>query len=130
MSITEVALTQTRVTLAAVVVLLAGGLSAYTTMPKKMDPGFSIRNAQVITQYPGASPANVEKLVTDPLETAILAMAEIKNIESTSRLGLSLISVEYRDEFTNLRPIFDELRRKVQDAAPELPSDIKGPKTC
>ena len=60
-------------------------------MPRFEDPEFTIRTAQVITQYPGASPEEVANEVTDALETAIQQLQEVDEISSTSSAGLSRI---------------------------------------
>ncbi len=92
-----------------------------------MDPGFTIRTAQVITRFPGASPERVEALVTDRIETAIQQLPELDFVTSTSKTGLSIVSANIRNEFTDMRPIWDNLRRKVDEAARELPDGARPP---
>ena len=127
MSITAAAIRNNRVTAVMVGVLLLAGLSAYLSMPQQMDPGFLVRTAQVITRFPGASPDRVEQLVTDPIEQAVQAIPELDFVSSTSRTGVSIVAVNIREEFTDLRPIWDDLRRKIDAIRNELPSGIRGP---
>ncbi|MEM9067045.1 MAG: efflux RND transporter permease subunit [Myxococcota bacterium] len=127
MSITSAAIERNRVTGVLVSVLVVAGLAAYVAMPQQMDPGFIIRTAQIVTVFPGASPDRVEQLVTDPIEQAVQAMPELDFVNSTSRTGVSLIAVNIREEFKDVRPIFDDLRRKVDAVRGELPDGIIGP---
>ncbi|MEM9865664.1 MAG: efflux RND transporter permease subunit, partial [Myxococcota bacterium] len=127
MSLTEWAIRNDRVTAVFVAVLLLGGISAYLSMPQQMDPGFLTRTAQIVTRFPGASPDRVEQLVTDPIEQAVQAIPELDFVSSTSRTGVSIVAVNIREEFTDIRPIFDDLRRKVDAAVDDLPSGIIGP---
>lgn len=113
--------------LSVIVILLSifGGWSAYQTMPRFEDPEFTIRIAQVITPYPGASPLEVAEEVTEPLERAIQQMQEVKSVESVSTVGSSQISVEIKFEFSptksDLQLIWTKLRNKVNDAQRALP---------
>jgi len=113
--------------LSVIVVLLAafGGWSAYQTMPRFEDPEFTIRIAQVITPYPGASPLEVAEEVTGPLERVIQQMQEVETVESVSTAGSSQISVEIKYELSptksDLQLIWTKLRNKVNDAQRALP---------
>jgi len=102
-----------------------GGWLAYQNMPRFEDPEFTIRTAQVLTQYPGASPEEVAREVAEPLETAIQEMPEVKEIRSTSRAGFSEISVDIKYAFSpsksDLQIIWTKLRNKVNDAQGALP---------
>lgn len=123
MSITEAAISKNRVTLAALFAVLVGGLVAYKNLPRAEDPGFIIRVAQVVTIFPGASPERVEQLVTDPLEKAIQEMPELDRVTSQSRTGVSIVLVHIKESYTDMRPIWDSLRRKVDRVQAELPDD-------
>lgn len=127
MSLTRTAIEKNRITVVLVLVLLLTGVRAYQGMPQAEDPGFTIRTALVLTTFPGASPERVEQLVTDKLEKAIQEMPEIDTINSQSKTGVSIITVDIQERFTDMRPIWDSLRRKVQRVTPDLPSGIIGP---
>ena len=113
--------------LSVIVILLAlfGGWNAYQTMPRFEDPEFTIRVAQIITPYPGASPVEVAEEVTEPLERAIQQMQEVDIIESVSTAGSSQISVEIKYEMSptksDLQLIWTKLRNKVNDTRIRLP---------
>ncbi|MFN2410665.1 MAG: efflux RND transporter permease subunit [Halomonas sp.] len=105
------------------VVLLAGGALAFMGMGQLEFPEFTIRNALVTTQYPGATPKEVEQEVTSTLEQSIQEMSSIKRVSSVSSDGLSQITVELETTVQNedLEQLWDSLRRKVQDAQGRLP---------
>ena len=127
MNITQFAISNNRVTIILVVLLILLGISTYFTLPKAQDPGFIIRAAQITTYFPGASPERVENLITDKIEKAIQEMPEIDFITSQSRTGISVITPNYKESYKNMRPIFDDLRRKVEDIEGTLPQGIDGP---
>ncbi|HSR69050.1 MAG TPA: efflux RND transporter permease subunit [Acidobacteriota bacterium] len=127
MDITRFAIEKDRITLVVVLLVFAAGISAYLAMPRAMDPGFTIRTALVVTRFPGASPERVENLVTDKLEEAIQEMPELDAVRSQSKTGVSIVYVDILESYTEMRPIWDSLRRKVADVRPDLPDGISGP---
>ncbi|WP_367607755.1 efflux RND transporter permease subunit [Legionella sp. W05-934-2] len=106
-----------------IVFLLWGGLSALQSLSRLEDPEFTIKEALVITAYPGATPKQVEEEVTDKITEAIQQMPQLKRTKSISRPGLSRITVTIKDKYTkkDLPQIWDELRRKVNDVQRSLP---------
>jgi len=107
-----------------VLCLLVGGMLAYDSMSKLEDPEIKVRQAMVITTYPGASAHQVELEVTDPLEKSIREMASVDNVQSLSYADLSLITVELKTT-TSPKAIeqeWDMLRRKVDNVQSVLPS--------
>ncbi len=127
MDITRLAIEKNRIFLAALVVVLISGIVAYRDMPRDEDPGFIIRVALVQTFFPGASPERVEMLVTDKLEEVIQEIPEVDFIASSSKTGVSIIYVNILQEYTNMRPIWDNLRRKIERARDVLPDNVIGP---
>jgi len=111
------------------VVLLLGGISAYTGLGQLEDPQFTLKQAMVITQYPGASPQQVEEEVSYPLENAIQQLPYVDHVTSISTAGTSQIMVEMKGIYRakELKQIWDELRRKVNDLTPQLPPGVKAP---
>lgn len=118
------------VTVMVIVTILAmSGVSAYFSLPKQQDPGFVIRNAVISTVFPGANPKRVEQLVTDPLEEVLQEIPELDYIESKSRTGVSIITVTFQEKYRDMRPLFDKVRRKVDDLVDEggLPNSALTP---
>ncbi|MEO0996863.1 MAG: efflux RND transporter permease subunit [Pseudomonadota bacterium] len=127
MNLTAFAIHRNRVTLVVSALLLLSGAAAFVALPKAQDPGFTVRTAVVTTRLPGANPERVELLVTDTIEEKIQEMPEIDTIVSESRTGISIITVNFLESYTEMRPIFDELRRKVEDVERDLPQGVRGP---
>ncbi len=127
MSLTSAAIEQNRVTIVVVTLLIISGLLAYMALPKAQDPGFIVRTAVISTQLPGASPERMEQLVTDKIEKKAQEMPEVDDITSDTRTGISIVNVNFKESYTQMRPIFDDLRRKIDDVAGDLPEGIKGP---
>ena len=104
---------------------LFGGWLAYENMPRFEDPEFTIRVAKVVTRYPGASPQEVVDEVTEPLETKLQQLPEVKKIESISTSGRSELSVEVRFDYSttrsDLQVVWTKVRNYVADAASDLP---------
>lgn len=105
-------------------VMLIGGIYSFFNLPKKEDSPFVIKQAVLVTQYPGATPQEVEKLVTEPIEREIQAMSDVFQIKSESYFGMSKISIELQPTLSpDYMPVkWDELRRKVANIQPRLPS--------
>jgi multidrug efflux pump len=127
MELTRFAIEKDRIFFAVLIVCLLSGIYAYLGMSRAEDPGFIIRTALVQTLFPGASPERVEMLVTDKLEKVIQEIPELDFVSSQSKVGLSLIYVSVREEYTDMQPIWDSLRRKVERASVELPEGVVGP---
>lgn len=108
-------------TLVALTVVV--GVIAYGRLGRLENPDFIIKTAMVMTPYPGASPEEVEQEVSDVLEEAIQSMGQLKEVRSMSQEGLSVIYAEMQDRFEagDLPQIWDELRRKINDAQGNLP---------
>lgn len=114
--------------LAFVLVLLVGIL-AYQQMPREQDPTVNFNWLDITTIWPGASPEDVEKLITDPLEEAVENIPDVKFAISTSREGYSNLVIRFRDLDARL---FDkrvsDVRREIQNKAnEELPDDAEEP---
>ncbi len=127
MNITRFTLERPKVVLTLLFILVAGGLISFRDMPQAEDPGFTVRMALIATYFPGASPDRVEQLVTDKLEKAIQEMPELDYVTSESKTGVSIIYVNVKESYRNLRPIWDSLRRKVDRVRAELPEGVYGP---
>ncbi len=121
MNLTAFALAKKQFTLLMIAVVILAGVFSYGVIPQAQDPGFPIRVAQVVTNFPGASPQRVEELVTDLLEKAIQEMPELDSVVSQSKTGTSIITVNIADSYTELRPVWDSLRRKVESVQSQLP---------
>jgi multidrug efflux pump subunit AcrB len=123
MKLTEFCLENRTTTLVLTVVLIVAGLGAYQDMGRLEDPEFTIKDALVVTQYPGATAEEVEEEVTDEIEIAVQQMAQLDEVTSVSYRGLSIVTATMKDKYdkNSLPQVWDELRRKVGDAQGRLP---------
>ncbi|MBY6016864.1 efflux RND transporter permease subunit [Halomonas denitrificans] len=112
------------------IILAIGGVLAFQDLGRLEDPAFTIKDAMVITQYPGATAMEVEEELTYPLEKAIRQLPYVDKINSTSTPGMSQIMVSMKMDYgaDELPQIWDELRRKVADEQPMLPPGAYPPK--
>lgn len=123
MSLAAIAIEKRTVTYFAIFLLVAGGVASFFSLGQLEDPEFTVKTAVISTPYPGASPEEVELEVTDRIELAIQEMPQVKYLESFSREGLSLISVELKAQYWSdqLPQVWDELRRKIRNIEHMLP---------
>lgn len=107
-----------------IVCLIVGGIFSYNSMSKLEDPAIKVKQAMVVTTFPGASAHEVELEVTDKLEKSIREMSGISNIQSQSMNDLSLITVELETTVDDdlVEQKWDLLRRKVSNVQGSLPS--------
>ena len=103
--------------------LAVGGVVSFFGLGQLEFPEFTIRNAIISTQYPGATPEQVEEEVTLRLEKAIQQMPDLKRVSSVNADGLSQITVELENTVREheLAQYWDLLRRKISDVQAELP---------
>ena len=127
MTITEYALNNRALMKFFIAVLVVGGIFAFLSMSKLEDPEIKVKQAMVITVYPGASAHKVELEVTDVLEKSIRSMGEIDNIQSRSLADVSQITVEMKSTVNpeELEQQWDMLRRKVTNAQASLPDGVR-----
>lgn len=123
MNIAEASIRFRTVTTFAMLALALAGVVAYLDMGRLEDPEFTIKQARVVTAYPGASAAEVADEVTEAIESAVQRLGQLDVVESVSQPGLSIVTATILERYTrrDLPQIWDELRRRVGDAARELP---------
>ena len=115
MNLTKFAIEKSRITFTLLAVVVIMGLTLYKSLSRDSMPPYTIRVATIISSFPGASPERVELLVTDKIEKKAQEIPEVKEINSTSRTGLSIVSVTLKDKVSpeKLQVVWDKLRRKL-----------------
>ncbi|MFO7999680.1 MAG: efflux RND transporter permease subunit [Marinilabilia sp.] len=110
-------------------VLAIGGILSFRSMSKLEDPEIKVKQALVVTPYPGASAHETELEVTDVLEKSIGTMGDLKKVESRSEADYSEITVELDPTVdpAEIEQKWDILRRKVNRAAKDLPGNADSP---
>ncbi|AGH42629.1 AcrB/AcrD/AcrF family protein [Paraglaciecola psychrophila 170] len=113
----------------SIMVLVVAGLSAINNIPRLEDPRIDNRNVLVITPYPGASAERVEALVTDVIEDELRQLYEINEINSTSRSGTSVVSIELQAWVNNSsnEQIFSKIRDGLNNAKLKFPQGAGDP---
>ncbi len=129
MSVARASIDRPLITWLIVLGCIFGGIWGFMTLGRLEDPAFTIKQAVVMTQYPGASAEQVATEVSEPLESAIQQLAEVDIISSINQPGRSIIDVQIRDTFggDELPQIWDKLRARVSSAAPNLPEGAQTP---
>jgi multidrug efflux pump subunit AcrB len=123
MNIAEWSLRKSLITWVMTVLFLVVGWNSYQKLSRLEDPEFTIKDAVIMTPYPGASAAEVEEEVSNVIEKAVQQMGQIKKVESRSSRDWSSVQVTMQDKYdkNSLPQVWDELRRKVNDAQRSLP---------
>ena len=128
-SISEYALTNKALIKFFIALLIVGGVWGFYSMSKMEDPELMVKQALVMTVYPGADAHKVELEISDKLEKAIRQMGDIDYIESKSMNDLSLIKVVLKTTVPSkdLEQKWDLLRKKIVDCTSQLPSGASVP---
>lgn len=125
MNLTQFSIEKNRISLTILGLILVMGVVLYQSLSRDSMPPYTIRVATVVSNFPGAGPERVEQLVTDKIEKVAQELPELKEVTSTSRTGLSVVSVTIKDEVEEsaLQDVWDRLRRKL-DAIEGLPQNV------
>ena len=125
MNLTQFTIQRNRVSLSILGIIVLLGIVIYPSLSRDSMPPYTVRIAPVVTVFPGASPERVEELVTDKIEKVAQELPELKEVTSTSRSGLSVVTVELKMETKpeDLQAVWDRLRRKI-DNITDLPDNV------
>src|SRR5262245_40309121 len=117
-----------RIVFAALAMAVIGGFIAYQGLGRLEDPEFMIKQALIITPYPGATAEEVTSEVTNPIERACQQLGQLDRVESESSRGMSIVTARIMDRYHRDRipQVWDELRRKINDVQPQLPPSVRG----
>lgn len=118
-----------RLLILSVLLILVAGCMSFVVLPRMEDPQLTPRAATVTTILPGAEAERVESQVTEKIEQELKEIEEIKELNSTSRPGVSFIAIKLHDRVTNNEStqIWSRIRDKVDDARLELPPEASKP---
>ncbi len=126
MKITNLAIDYRTSVVVLTFLLAVGGLFSYITIPKESSPSIEIPNIVVTVIYPGASPDDIESLITQPIEREVQSVNGIKQIRSTSTEGVSTVIIEFEPD-VSMDEAYQKVRDKVDVAKPDLPNDVEEP---
>lgn len=126
MSVTRFTIKNSTTVFVTLVLILIMGLSAYLAMPRESAPDIPIPVVIVSSTYVGVSPADMESLVTNPLEKKLKGLANIEKITSTSGDSYSVVVIEFNANI-DVEDAVRKVKDKVDQAKKDLPTDVKGP---
>lgn len=106
--------------------IIAFGSIAYISLPREASPDVKIPVVMVTTPYIGVSPADVESLVTIPIENELAGIKDVKKLGSTSAEGVSIISLEFEPDVV-IEDALQRVRDRTNRARPKLPEDVEDP---
>lgn len=111
-----------------IIALVLVGLVSLPRLKVDLYPDMEIPVAVIITSYDGAAPAEIEKTITKPIESAVSTVSNIKEIRSISNYGSSLVIIQF-NWGTNVDNAVNDLREKLDMVKSILPDDVQSPKT-
>ena len=120
---------QPRIVALIILVLVSAGLSSFISLGRQEDPTITNLFATVTTQFPGADPERVESLVTAEIEEELSKIAEIDQISSVSRTGVSVVSIDLLETLDDatIEQVWAEARDAVEDARRNFPAGVLAP---
>lgn len=127
MTIAEWCIKNNRISGLLFILLFLGGILSLLNIGKQEYPEISVKSAIITTAFPGASPIKVEELLTKKIEDELSSISEIEYIRSQSLPGLSVIQADLYEKYRDVKPIWDRLRNKVDDATRYLPEGASKP---
>lgn len=116
-----------RLVILSVAMIVVGGIAGFSTRVTREDPKSQIRWGYVTTALPGAEPAEVESLVSEPIERAIREAGTIRSIESSSLPGVSLVFIRLTDEVTDVTRSWLRIQDKLSQVIDQLPASASVP---
>ena len=119
-----------RLLILAILIIIVWGTSSFFTLPRLEDPELTSRLAVITTFWPGADAERVETLITEKIEAELSEIEEIKDYDSTSRAGTSIIDIELLDsvEAINADTIWLRIRERLNQVTPQLPAGTSKPR--
>lgn len=125
MNLAQFSIDKNRITFMVLATIVLMGLVMYSGLSRDSMPPYTVRVATVVSVFPGASPERVEQLVSDKIEKIVQELPELKEVNSTSRTGLSVVSVILKDEVrqNKMQAVWDRLRRKL-NSMQDLPQGV------
>lgn len=124
MSWIRAALDRRRLVFATVLLLALIGAVAWFGMNRQEDPFFPYRYAEIVVQWPGAEPAEIERLVLDPIEEELAQVEEVREIIGAARLGVAVLTVGLGQHIYDTDGAWDRVRAALELAEQRFPPDV------
>ena len=123
MKLVEFSVKNYQFTIIIFVMIMAIGVNSLLNMPKAEDPALKATFNSIVVVYPGTSPADMEKLIVDPIEDKMSEISDIKKVVSTADEGVANIRIEFQHSI-NPDDKYNEVVRELNSIRSKLPSDI------
>ena len=107
-----------------VLVISIAGFKAYKSIPREAAPDIQIPLLIVSIPFPGASPEDVESLISNKAEQELKTIKNLKEISSTSSEGVSVLTLEFTSDF-DISEARTKVREKMDQIKPDLPADAE-----
>ncbi len=124
MLISNVAIDRRSTIFVLMLMFIVVGTYSYITLPRESTPDISIPYVLVITSHEGVAPADIETLITLPIERKLKGLKDVKEIRSVSAEGSSMITIEFTPE-VDIDNALQWVRDKVDQAKGDLPDDLE-----
>ncbi len=124
MDLIEFSVKRYQFTIVVFLMLVALGVSSLVAIPKAEDPTFPYPNFTVVAVYPGSSPADIEKLIVDPVESKLKALDDVKTLKTEISDGLAVIAIEFTAG-TDADKKYDDVLRELNALRADLPADLQ-----
>ena len=123
MKLTEFSVRHWQLTVILFAMLAALGVAAWTTIPRLEDPPLDFPAYTIVAVYPGASPADLERLVVKDVEDRLHTLEDVKKLRSRTTSGVATIGVEF-EAGANVDRKYDDVVREINALRPQLPSGL------
>lgn len=127
MNLPKFAINNQPIVLTAAFLLIAYGIYTWNTAPRKEDPSFNVRDAWIITLWPGATADEMERLVADPIELQMAGIKTIRKIDTVSYAGVCVMQITTLDAVSDTGAVWDKVRRELQLVEMKLPPGVIPP---
>ncbi len=126
MIISDYAIKHKTTILVVIVIIIVAGMWAYVSLPRESAPDIEFPYIMVSANYEGASPSDMESLVTFPIERKLKNLTDVKQMSSVSAEGMSQIFLEFEPD-VNIDTALQKVRDKVNESKQDLPGDLDDP---
>lgn len=126
MKLSDFAIDHPAIITIVLVVVIAFGVLAVTSLTQELIPETTQPTVIIATFYSGAAAQDVEREVTDPIESSVSALSGVSSVSSNSREGSSLVTVNF-DYDVDFNAKVSEVREELDNIAADLPEDTEGP---
>ena len=127
MNLPAFALKNKTIVMVVAILLMLLGVNVFLTAPRQEDPSFTIRDAWIITVWPGATARQVEKLVADPIEDAMSGVEAVRKIDTTSYVNYCVTQITLQDQYSDASAVWDKVRRELTLIEQDLPPGCQSP---